>query len=492
MIPEVGVASMMLRSCGQSCQDRVDCRNALSSSWGLKVRFAAPIALLAFFPLDYGCGSSNPPELSSTPPQLSLLTAGIASAAGTVTTSPAGTSCGANCVSFAPGANITVTATPTGSALFAAWEGDCAGQGAACSLTMSTNRSTTAHFRPNMNIMFVTSGTITPGTIGSNLIAADTFCSNSAKAAFLGGSSWRAWLATTATSAADHIGASASGWILVDGRPFASSMAELTQGKVFYPPHVTELGSYRSEFYAVASGSRFDGKVFPGTNCADWTSVSDSISVGDATATTGFWAFVGVVSGPSCGRPYPVYCFQIDGGMAAVPPPVIPSGGRHAFLSQSRWTPGGGPAAADAICQADASTAGLSNPTNYQALITTDTAGVDRFDLTRGPWFRLDGAQVVATAADLGAVAGDKMLTTINLDSGGNYIANFNAWTGSGVSPGVTTATANCTHWTMAGADAAGWAGLVNNTRLYVSQSLFWANNMQSCSTPAPVYCLEK
>jgi hypothetical protein len=357
---------------------------------------------------------------------------------------------------------------------------------------MSTNRSTTAHFRPNMNVMFVTSGTITPGTIGSNLIAADTFCSNSAKAAFLGGSSWRAWLATTATSAVDHIGASVPGWSRVDGRPFAISMTDLTKGQVFYPPRVTELGTYRSVAYAVASGSRFDGTVFTGSNCADWTSVTDSISVGDATATTGFWAGGLEVGGPSCGGPYPVYCFEIDAGIAAVPLPVIPSGGRHAFLSQSKWTPGGGPAAADAICQTDASTAGLSNPTNYQALIATDTAGVGRFDLARGPWFRLDGAQVVATAADLGAAAGDRMLTTINLDSGGYYIANFNAGTGSGVSPGVTTATANCTHWTMAGGAATGWAGLVDSSRLYMSQSLFWANNMQSCATPASVYCFEK
>src|SRR3954471_20259781 len=189
------------------------------------MRSAAVIALIALFPLDYGCGSSTSPELSSTPPQLTLVTVGIAGAAGTVATSPAGTSCGPNCVSFAPGANVTLTATPTGSAIFAAWEGDCAGQGAACSLTMSTNRRTAAHFRPNMNIMFVSSGTITPGTIGSNLAAADSFCSRSAKAAFLGGNSWRAWLATTATSAPDHIGASTSGWILADGRPFVSSTA---------------------------------------------------------------------------------------------------------------------------------------------------------------------------------------------------------------------------------------------------------------------------
>jgi len=451
------------------------------------MRLAAPMALVAFLPLDFGCGGSTPSRL-----RLNFLTAGIAGAGGTVTMSPAGTSCGANCGSFNPGADVILIATPTGSALFAAWEGDCAGQGAVCSLTMSTDRSTTAHFRPNMNVMFVTSGTVTPGTIGSNLIAADIFCSSSARAAFLGGDTWRAWLATTATSAVDHVGASVPGWIRVDGRPFALSMTDLTNGKIFYPPRVTELGNLRSVFSAVASASHVDGTVVTGGNCADWTSVSDSIFIGNAVATTFSWTLQGQVAGPSCGGTYPLYCFQVDASMAAVPPPAVPPGGRRAFLSQSKWTPGGGPAAADAICQADAGTAGLPNATNYQALITTDTAAIGRFDLTRGPWFRLDGAQVVATAADLGAAAGDRMLTTINLDPAGNYYANFNAWTGSGVSPGVTTATANCTNWTVAGGTATGWAGLVNLTGLFGPQWLSWANDLQPCSTPAFVYCLEK
>jgi hypothetical protein len=452
-----------------------------------KVSFAAPIALVSFFPLGYGCGSSTPPQ-----PKLNFAAAGIAGATGTLTTNPAGTSCGANCVSFPSGAAITVTAAPTGGALFATWEGDCAGQGAVCALTMSMDRSTTAHFRPNMNVMFVTSGTITPGSIGADLIAADTFCANSAKAAFLGGNSWKAWLATTATSAVDRIGASVAGWIRVDGRPLALSMTDLLQGKILYPPRVTELGTDRSVNYAVATGARVDGTVATGNNCADWTSVSDSVFAGDAAATTGFWTFNAVIGGPSCGAKSPLYCFEADAGMAAVPRLAIPPGGRRAFLSQTRWTPGGGPAAADALCQADASTAGLPNPTNYQALIATDTGATGRFDMTRAPWFRLDGAQLVATAADLGAPAGDKMLTAINLDSGGNYIGNFDAWTGSGVSPGVTAATANCANWTVGAGTETGWAGLVNMTRLIMSQSLFWANNLTPCSGSAPVYCLEK
>ena len=99
---------------------------------------------------------------------------------------------------------------------------------------------------------------------------------------------------------------------------------------------------------------------------------------------------------------------------------------------------------------------------------------------------------MVATAADLGAAAGNRTLTTINRDPAGNYYANLNAWTGSGVAPGVTTATANCTNWTVAGETATGWAGLVNLTGLFGPRWLFWAKDLQPCSMPAFAYCLEK
>ena len=158
---------------------------------------------------------------------------------------------------------MKVTAAPTGGSIFGGWSGDCAGQGAACTLTMSAAHTAVAHFRPNMNIAFVSDGTLVPGTIGSSLATADAFCASSAKAAFLGGTVWKAWLSTSAATtninAATHVGASTTGWIRIDGRPFATSMANLQAGKIYYPLRLTELGNDRSLAYAVMSSTNGDG-----------------------------------------------------------------------------------------------------------------------------------------------------------------------------------------------------------------------------------------
>jgi len=55
----------------------------------------------------------------------------------------------------------------------------------------------------------------------------------------------------------------------------------------------------------------------------------------------------------------------------------------------------------------------------------------------------------------------------------------------------ITRHTANCTNWTIADGTASGWAGIVNVTGRFMSQSLFWANDMTPCNGPEFVYCLE-
>ena len=263
---------------------------------------------------------------------------------------------------------------------------------------MSANKNAVAHFRPNMNMMFVTSGALLPYQIGSDLANADKLCSDSAAAAFLGGSHWRAWLSTSAATtninAADHVGASTTGWIRVDGRPFATSLTNLLAGKILYPPDVTE--SVLTNASAVATGTGPDGMAIAGGTCGDWTSSTGSTYNGMTTSTTGGWTFAFLTAGDSCGDALtPVYCFENDTGMAAVPAPVAPATARHAFISKTLWLPGGGITAADTVCQNDATAAGVANAANYRALLATAVAATDatRISLTGDPWFRLDGAQ---------------------------------------------------------------------------------------------------
>jgi hypothetical protein len=64
---------------------------------------------------------------------------------GTVTSSPAGISCGATCsAKFTLGASVTLAATPNSGSRFVGWSGDCVG--ATCRLSMTTDHNATAKF----------------------------------------------------------------------------------------------------------------------------------------------------------------------------------------------------------------------------------------------------------------------------------------------------------------------------------------------------------
>jgi hypothetical protein len=68
------------------------------------------------------------------------------SGSGTVTSSPAGISCGGTCTTqFNNGTPVMLTATPNAGSKFTGWSGDCSGTGT-CALTMSGNHAVTASF----------------------------------------------------------------------------------------------------------------------------------------------------------------------------------------------------------------------------------------------------------------------------------------------------------------------------------------------------------
>ncbi|MGE0453570.1 MAG: FG-GAP-like repeat-containing protein [Vicinamibacteria bacterium] len=65
---------------------------------------------------------------------------------GSVTSSPAGISCGSDCSEdYASGTLVTLIATPAGGSTFAGWSGACSGTGA-CNVSMTAARSVTATF----------------------------------------------------------------------------------------------------------------------------------------------------------------------------------------------------------------------------------------------------------------------------------------------------------------------------------------------------------
>jgi hypothetical protein len=66
---------------------------------------------------------------------------------GSVTSSPAGIQCGADCnESYEPGTGVVLTANPAGSSTFAGWSGACTGTSSTCALKMDSAKSVTATF----------------------------------------------------------------------------------------------------------------------------------------------------------------------------------------------------------------------------------------------------------------------------------------------------------------------------------------------------------
>jgi hypothetical protein len=66
---------------------------------------------------------------------------------GSVTSSPAGISCGVSCSAvYAPGSVVTLTATPNRNARFVGWSDACSGASTTCTLTMNAAKSVTARF----------------------------------------------------------------------------------------------------------------------------------------------------------------------------------------------------------------------------------------------------------------------------------------------------------------------------------------------------------
>jgi hypothetical protein len=69
------------------------------------------------------------------------------SGSGTVTSVPAGITCGAQCSSgYAYGTSVTLTATPGSGSHFAGWSGGCSGSATTCTVSMIQARSVTATF----------------------------------------------------------------------------------------------------------------------------------------------------------------------------------------------------------------------------------------------------------------------------------------------------------------------------------------------------------
>lgn len=114
---------------------------------------------------------------------------------GTVTSSPAGISCGSTCAaSLAAGTLVTLTASPDGTSTFAGWSGACSGTGT-CTVTMDAAKSVTASFDMLRYSLAVSKSGAGSGTVASSPAGID--CGSTCSASFTTG----AIVTLTATAA---------------------------------------------------------------------------------------------------------------------------------------------------------------------------------------------------------------------------------------------------------------------------------------------------
>ncbi len=106
----------------------------------------------------------------------SLAVAKAGTGGGTITSSPAGINCGADCLeSYSNNQIVTLTAAADTGSTFASWSGDCSGTSPSATLTMSAARTCTATFSKIGDIvsLFENNGTDTENNVNLYYIYSD-------------------------------------------------------------------------------------------------------------------------------------------------------------------------------------------------------------------------------------------------------------------------------------------------------------------------------
>jgi uncharacterized repeat protein (TIGR02543 family) len=139
-------------------------------------------------------------------PQQSLTVTRVGTGSGTVTSAPAGITCGADCTqSYSTDTVVTLTATPATGSTFAGWSGACTGTGASCTVTMTAPKTVHATFTltPPSRTLTVTKNGTGQGTVTSS--PTGITCGSDCTEAFAHGTA----VTLTATAA---VGSTFTGW----------------------------------------------------------------------------------------------------------------------------------------------------------------------------------------------------------------------------------------------------------------------------------------
>jgi hypothetical protein len=323
------------------------------------------------------------------------------------------------------------------------------------------------------NYVFVTSTSARLADLGG-VAGADAECNSLAAAQGLPGT-YVAWLSDVATAAPERLG-SARGWVRVDGKPVADTVADLVAGKLLHPILLTETGTAYTGQFGIFTTTNANGTL--AGDCDNFTLTSGgAVMTGIASATRDTWTQNMALD---CDEVAPHYCFGVDRNE---PLTYAPATGRRAFVTSATWPPSGGVTAADTACQAAADAQSLGGV--WRALIATTTASAaDRFDPGGGPWVRLDGIALASTGADL--LSGENLDAPLNLTETMQYRGSNPAQTGATSTTALGASNSTCLDWSSSQSTDTQRVGLLNSITLYFSTPIF-----QTCNSGGSLYCLE-
>ena len=449
-----------------SLDDYKDClRGAYQYRVGDLLRFAAPRASEMLGMVGRGltaCPTPTPASTSVTPTRTPTPTrTKTATPTRTATPPP---------VNGTPTLTATPTLTPSATA---------------ATPTATRTPTPTVTATPDFNRVFVTS-TLQDGALGG-LAGADAICAARAAAGGLPGT-YVAWLSTSTVNASSRLG-SAQGFVRTDGKPFANSVADIVANKIFNPIRLTEAGVDVSAGVAtgastltVFTGTLGDGTVATGATCTDFTVTSGSARRGEISGGPVTWT---ARQNSNCSTTRRLYCFQTDHTSVLVPPAAS---GKIAFVSTKTFLPGPGVgiAGADALCAANATSAGL--PGTYKALLATTTASAASRVTLAPLYVRPDGVPI-ATGATI--ASGSALDSGIWQRHDGSYIPATGdlVFTGapspSAVSPGLAN---SCDDWTS----SAGIDSVYIGADTFADSSWWNLASNGDCTPALAVYCLQQ
>ena len=310
---------------------------------------------------------------------------------------------------------------------------------------------------------------ITPTTHAANfgsVSAADSVCNETAELAGLSGQ-YVAWLSSADSNARARMG-SATGWVRVDGKPFAQSLADIAAGKIYYPPELAADGTTtRGNFSAYWTGSDSMGQVVTNT-CGNWTSIAAAdrgtfgVGLGGAVVFTQAGSF-------TCDREARFLCLGTDRAATITPPNET---GRTVFLSERTVIGGAGVSAFNLACQADAEDVGLDG---------TFVAGVsgftDSIDLVGAAWVRPDGTPVTSAELPLTMTG---LVSPITQSADGSTYRSIAAWTG--VVDSFDSVEETCTDWSV----IAGTGSIASTANASSA-----GGDTRACDTSLSLFCFE-